>query len=291
MAPLVREMEGDRFSSRGIELTIITNLTGFNEKLWARIGHNAIRLVVSADGCSPEVYEPIRVGASWATVLENMRMVGALRRAGRIPHVVWNYTVMKQNVCDVARAIDLAEAIGLDQIRINAQLGSLSRTGGNMFEDFDLDALDALYAELERANAFARPFVLVSTTGMRDRRYRSLAYRLEMAEHIYNRRSQAHGDPRELIWLHSSALRILQRTIADADAGRIDCAGAPPASLAFLRRLVDPARTEWITHWNGAFAEGLLTNDWPSLQATIERERDVLRQAARLLQSLACVAA
>ncbi len=101
MAPIVRAMETDRFSSGGIRLGITTNLTFFNESMWSRIGHNQIWLTVSIDGCSPEVYEPIRVGARWDTVLANLRMVAELRRTGRLRKLVWNYTVMRQNVRDV----------------------------------------------------------------------------------------------------------------------------------------------------------------------------------------------
>jgi len=287
MAPVVREMQGDRFSAGGIGLAITTNLTFFNEEMWSRLSHNRVRLTVSVDGCSREVYEPIRVGARWDTVLANLRMVAELRRSGRLVSLVWNYTVMRQNVSDVARAIALAEELGLDRILINAQLGSLSRTGGNMFEDLDLDALDALYEQLERADAFAKRFVLVSTTGMRDRRYRTLAYRVEMAEHIDGRRFQMKADTLQLIFLHSHALRVLQQTITDVNTGRTDISEAlPPASMAFLRHIADPLRTDWIARWLEALAQGLFGLNTESARATMERERETVTQVAALLERL-----
>jgi hypothetical protein len=206
MKKVVRLLETDTLSRTGVQLAVNTNLTYFNDKLWRRIGHNKFfNITVSADGCSPEIYDAIRVGSDWNTLAENLRFLSALRQQGKVGSINWNYTVLRQNIRDVGNAIRLADELGFDTIRFIAQLGALSRTNGNMFEDYDIGALDTLYAELERADAFANPRVLMTEIGMRDRRYLTAEYRLELARHLFERRSYIadksaplpHGDWRQ----------------------------------------------------------------------------------------------
>ncbi|HEV8026271.1 MAG TPA: SPASM domain-containing protein [Stellaceae bacterium] len=190
MKKVVQLLESQKLSARGVKLGVNTNLTHFTEKLWRRIGHNKFYTVtLSADGCSPEVYNAIRIGADWLEVAGNMRFAARLRREGQIECLVWNYTVMKQNIGDVGKAVALSRELGVDWIRLIAQLGELNRTDGNMFEDYDRTALDALHAELDRAGALDDPRVCISEIAMRDRRYRTPEFRLELAEHLYQRRN------------------------------------------------------------------------------------------------------
>ncbi len=154
-----------------------------------------------------------------------------------------------------------------------------------MFEDLDLDALDALYEQLERADAFANPRVLISTTGMRDRRYRTVAYRVELAQHIYGRRFQTGANLMQMIWLHSDALRVLRQTIVDVDAGQVELPDSlPPASVAFLQHVADPLRTDWIVQWQTALTQGLFGLDIKSARARMESERETIAQVATLLE-------
>jgi MoaA/NifB/PqqE/SkfB family radical SAM enzyme len=229
MAKVVRMLESDAFSSRDIMVSITTNLTHFNEKLWRRIGHNEFKVVmVSADGCSSETYDSIRIGAKWKAVEENMRFIAKLRRQGKVRQLVWNYTVQRENVGDVAAAIRKARELGFDNIRFIAQLGALSRTGGNMFEDHDLQALDTLYDSLESENAFEDPLVIASELGVHDRRYRGFDYRLELARHIFERHGYARGDAKAADhpeW--SKCLRLIEGLIGDVERGTV----ARPSNL------------------------------------------------------------
>jgi MoaA/NifB/PqqE/SkfB family radical SAM enzyme len=242
MKKVVQLLETDTLSSNGVALSFNTNLTYFNEKLWRRIGHNKFaNITVSADGCSPEVYDAIRVGSDWNTLAENMRFLSALRHQGKIDCIIWNYTVLRQNIRDVGSAILFAEEMGFDCIRFIAQLGALSRTNGNMFEDYDIEALDALYAELERADAFANPRVAMSEIGMRNRRYLAAEFRLELAKHLFERRSYVadrsvplpHGD-----WRQCS--RLVQTIMDDIERRTIRWPEALPGSLMqFLRSFAE----------------------------------------------------
>jgi molybdenum cofactor biosynthesis enzyme MoaA len=233
MKKVVRLLETDTLSRSGVQLAVNTNLTYFNERLWRRIGHNKFfNITVSVDGCSPEIYDAIRVGSDWNTLAENLRFLSALRQQRKIGSINWNYTVLRQNIRDVGSAIRLADELGFDTIRLIAQLGALSRTNGNMFEDYDIEALDALYAELERADAFANPRVLMSEIGMRDRRYLTAEFRLELAKHLFERRSYIadksaplpHGD-----WRQCS--RLVQTIMHDIEGRTIRWPEALPESL------------------------------------------------------------
>lgn len=188
MGKIVKLIESDLFSNKGISLYFTTNLTHFTAKLWERIKHNSIAdVTVSADGCSSEIYDKIRIGALWENVSENMRFLAELARAGRIGRINWNYTVQRANIADVGKAIQLSRTLGFASIRLIGQVGALERTDGNMFEDFDRSALDALYAELEGVQAFGDPRVKFDELGMRDRFYLTRAHRLSLARYFWDR--------------------------------------------------------------------------------------------------------
>jgi hypothetical protein len=216
-------METEVFSSRGIEFGITTNLTHFDEKLWGRIGHNNLRVVsVSADGCSPEIYNRIRVGGDWNELLVNMRFLSSLRRENKVGFIGWNYTVLRQNIPDVANAIRLAEELGFDYMRFIGQFGELSRTEGNMFEECDQAALDALHKQFEEARAFEKPWIWVSEIGMRERRYRAPGFRLDFAQHVHERAGAATASKSDLgkYNLRRSS-KIVGDLVNDLDSGKI----------------------------------------------------------------------
>lgn len=244
MARIVRLLESTDFSSRGIKLGLNTNLTHFNERLWRRIAHNDFSLiVVSADGCSSEIYESIRIGAKWAAVERNMRFLAQLRREGAVRHIVWNYTVQRENVCDVRKAIHHARALGFDAIRFIAQLGEQSRTGGNMFEELDLDALDTLYDALEAENGFADPAIITSELGIDGRRYRSFDNRLELARHLFERQGYSAASKRIPARDWAKCLQLLEGIAADIETGAL----RPPFHLSGRDRdfLEQVARQSW----------------------------------------------
>jgi len=229
MKKIVQLMETDTFSREDIAFTFTTNLTYFNEKLWQRIGHNKITVIsVSADGCSPEIYNNIRVGGDWDELLENMRFLSTLRREGKVKVIGWNYTILRQNIRDVGKAIHLAEELGFDHLRFIAQFGELRRTVGNMFEECDMEALDALYDELDRAKAFDKPWIWMSETGMRERRYRTPEFRLDFAQYIYRREGDPTAKSKNLAaYNRRRSLKIIRGLMDDMETGKI----SPPENL------------------------------------------------------------
>jgi MoaA/NifB/PqqE/SkfB family radical SAM enzyme len=243
MAKVVRLLESDLFSSRGIVVNITSNLTHFNDKLWKRIRHNRFGVfAVSIDGATTQVYEKIRIGARWATVRRNLEFLASLRREGAIQHLTWNYTVQRGNVADVGAAVRLARELGFDLIRLIAQFRSHKRSDGNPFEEGDLEALDRVQAQLEAEDAFDDPRVLTSELGLRHGRHRTVEHRLEMAEYLLGLALMM-GTERTLVYDEEwqKCVRLVAKVRADIDSGLAEPAFSP-RNLDFLRRFAAIAR-------------------------------------------------
>lgn len=243
MAKVIRLLEGDLFSSRGIALNITSNLTHFDEKLWRRIRHNKFGVfAVSIDGATEQTYERIRIGARWRTIRRNLDFLASLRRSGEIQHLTWNYTVQRGNVTDVGAAVRLARELGFDLLRFIAQFRSHSRSNGNPFEESDVEALDRVQAQLEAEEAFDDPRVLTSELGLRDGRHRTVAHRLEMAEYLLGL-AEMMGTKRSLVYDPEwrKCVDLVAKVRADIEAGVAEPAFTP-RNLAFLRRFASIAR-------------------------------------------------
>lgn len=286
MSKIVRLLESDTFSSRGIRLAITTNLTHFTERLWQRIGHNRFDVVVvSADGCSPEVYDTIRVGSTWAKVEANMRYLARLRAEGKVAQIAWNYTVQRGNVADVGRAIGLARELGFDAIRLIGQIAARTRTNGNMFEDHDVAALDALYAELEAAEAFDDPRVGLAELGVARRQYRSFEHRIELAQHLFERREFTGDSTRPIAAAEWRAcLELVAGLRTDVAAGVTEVPHAMPQRFVeFLGRFAEEGaragrlRNQLRHHWRRSDAAREVRN----ARVTARWARALVRDARR----------
>jgi MoaA/NifB/PqqE/SkfB family radical SAM enzyme len=243
MAKVIRLLESDLFSSRGITVNITTNLSHFDEKLWQRIRHNRFGVfAVSVDGCTREVYEKIRIGARWETVRRNLGFLTQLRREGHIQHLTWNYTVQRGNVSDVGAAVRLARELGFDLLRFIAQFREQARSEGNPFEEGDVDALDRVHAQLEAEEAFDDPRVLTSELGLREGRHRSVEHRLEMAEFLLGLADMM-GTAQTIVYDEEwrKCVALVTKVRDDIRAGRAE-PHFSERNLAFLRRFANTAR-------------------------------------------------
>jgi hypothetical protein len=243
MKKLVRLLESELFSSRGIVVNITSNLTYFNEKMWERIRHNRFGVfAVSIDGATTETYERIRIGARWASVRRNLDFLASLRRAGHIQHLTWNYTVQRGNVGDVGEAVRMARELGFDLLRFIAQFRSQSRSDGNPFEESDLDALDRVQAQLDAEGAFDDPRVLTSELGLRDGRHRTVEHRLEMAEYLLGLALMM-GTERGLVYdpEWAKCVALVAKVRADVETG-LAAPNFSARNLAFLKRFAAIAR-------------------------------------------------
>lgn len=183
--PFVERLKSDYFSSRDIKIGMTTNLTYFTDELFEQIKHNNwYRISVSADGCSQQTYETIRVGAKWDVFERNLINLRRCRERSKITQLFWNWVIMRPNVHELDKAILLAQDIGFDQIWFILQRGPAF---GNIFEECDLEMLDVAREKIASVNGFNLPFVnILSANCLRDGSYRTLNYALAMAHFRLN---------------------------------------------------------------------------------------------------------
>ena len=95
-------------------LKVTTNGTLLNTMLFEKLNKfKTTFLIFSIDGGTKEVYEKLRVGANWETVINNLRIARNLYPNIR-PTI--QYTVMKSNILDILNAVILFGAIEVDVI-------------------------------------------------------------------------------------------------------------------------------------------------------------------------------
>lgn len=239
MRDMVKFIESDVLSAKNIGISLTTNATNFSEKMWSRIRHNRFdNVFMSIDGASSDVYDRVRVGSRWVDMQPRIAFLGELRQRGLIRHLQWNYTVQLANISDVGAAITMARELGFDTIRLIPHSGTLQRTQGNMFEDYDQAALDALHAQIEAVGGLDDPMVGHHELRMQDQQYRTLASHLDMAELLLDRiwqdpqQAARHGYPD---W--TKTVSLVERAASLAADGRIDDDAVTDRNRAFLDRL------------------------------------------------------
>jgi hypothetical protein len=83
------------------------------------VGSGLDSLTMSIDGTSQATLERYRKRANYDLCLANIHaLVDAKRRAGRGPHLVWQFLTFAHNSHEIEGAIQLARKIGVDQINI-----------------------------------------------------------------------------------------------------------------------------------------------------------------------------
>ncbi|MDR2390553.1 MAG: hypothetical protein LBE84_02575, partial [Planctomycetota bacterium] len=98
------------------EGVILTNLQLFSEEKWRKVREHfrRIRFLVSMDGATPETYERIRRGASFAVLMKNLRLVSALRQAREIETFTLNMVVQRKNFGEMPEMVKIADSLGAD---------------------------------------------------------------------------------------------------------------------------------------------------------------------------------
>ncbi len=103
---------------RNIEITI-DNGTNFNyvtdEVLSSLVNGTVKKIRVSIDGASQDVYSVYRRNGNFEQVITNIRRLNALKRKyGTVyPQLIWQYVLMKHNLCDIEKAEELAKELGM----------------------------------------------------------------------------------------------------------------------------------------------------------------------------------
>jgi MoaA/NifB/PqqE/SkfB family radical SAM enzyme len=94
-------------------LKVTTNGTLLNTALYEKLNKFKTTFVVfSIDGGTKEVYEKLRIGANWETVISNLKLS---RNYLNIKPTV-QYTVMKSNILDVLNAVVLFDSLEVDVV-------------------------------------------------------------------------------------------------------------------------------------------------------------------------------
>ncbi len=115
--------------ARGIGVTISTNLnTMAPAQAPALIDAGLQKIFVSCDGISDATYLQYHVGGSYATVMNNLRLLAAERRTrpACITRIIWLFHVFKHNEHEVERARAMAADMGVE-IRINPMRTDMGR--------------------------------------------------------------------------------------------------------------------------------------------------------------------
>ena len=123
-------------TSHGMSLTPETR-----EKI---IDHELDELTVSMDGTTKEIFDALRVGAEFNTVVENVTALSALKKArgSELPVININMTIMTKNIHQVAELIRLAHRMGAQSVSYSSVV---------VYQDSDADANVLETPELAKA--------------------------------------------------------------------------------------------------------------------------------------------
>ncbi|AEV82996.1 coenzyme PQQ synthesis protein E [Actinoplanes sp. SE50] len=114
-------------------------------------------LHVSLDGAGPAVYEAIREGAHFDTVIANLAgLVAAKRAAGSAtPWIRVVFVAMRDNVAELPALVRLLAGIGVNELRVQNLSHSFDDATADYTEIRDFTAAQALWtgADLDRARA------------------------------------------------------------------------------------------------------------------------------------------
>ena len=101
------------------ELKFLTNATRLTETLATTILESGVTQIdISIDGACAETYEKIRRGGRFKNVVSNLRRMRDMKiQRGLIaPQMQFNVTLMRSNLLELERFVDLAEECGVDRI-------------------------------------------------------------------------------------------------------------------------------------------------------------------------------
>jgi len=98
------------------------------------------------DGASREVYEAIRVGASFDRVTENIRRCTRYRQAAGStkPRFMLNFVILEHNLHEIPSFVSLAAHLGVEHVTFSyctdTSTGAMQAWGAEVLQDLFLDA-------------------------------------------------------------------------------------------------------------------------------------------------------
>jgi radical SAM protein with 4Fe4S-binding SPASM domain len=113
-------------NQRNIYTSTSTNAHFITEKVANEIILSGLdRLIISIDGLTQETYEEYRVNGKLYKVIEGTKNVMAAksRLGSKIPHVIFQFLVVRPNEHEIDEVFELAKKLGVDEVRLKtAQL-------------------------------------------------------------------------------------------------------------------------------------------------------------------------
>lgn len=102
-------------------LHLVTNGMLLDERLALAWAGKNMTISVSFDAAQKQLFERIRVGASYEKLLDNLKMLAAVKKRHRVllPQVNLWFTLMKSNISELIPLIELAKGLGINAILCN----------------------------------------------------------------------------------------------------------------------------------------------------------------------------
>ena len=149
----------------GCEVGFLTNGMLLDEPTATRILDAGIDWIgFSIDGATKQVYEDIRQGADFERVIENVRRVVSMR-IGRMPRLMINFVLMKNNFHQIEQIVQLAATLGIDQVNFKQcdVVRGDDGAGWGLFASAEAKQTRRLEKQLARAQRSARKLGLHTT--------------------------------------------------------------------------------------------------------------------------------
>ncbi|MCB4792882.1 MAG: radical SAM protein [Elusimicrobia bacterium] len=134
-----------------VRQVVITNGLLMNEEHVHKFIKNGIRLIISIDGTTKEVYEDIRRGAEFEIVIEKLNLINRIK-AGINPDfkIELNTVVMRANYHQIESFVEFARTHGFSKINFFMVVGNSNNQ--NIFaQDTDENILSGIARAVDRA--------------------------------------------------------------------------------------------------------------------------------------------
>lgn len=109
----------DPVKHKNLTIDLLTNGIAFNEGAWRRLSNLhglKIKLNVSCDGISKDVYEKLRRGGKWEILQKNLEFIGRLRSEEMIKMLTLNFTVQRDNLNEIPFVGEFARKYIADRV-------------------------------------------------------------------------------------------------------------------------------------------------------------------------------
>ncbi|MGD0337008.1 MAG: radical SAM protein [Candidatus Omnitrophota bacterium] len=100
----------------------VTNMSLINEAMARKIIESRLdSLAISFDAAEPGLFERIRQGAKFQTIVNNIKILNRLKKEYRLenPQLSLIVTAMKENIYEIPKIIELAHQLEIKEVKIN----------------------------------------------------------------------------------------------------------------------------------------------------------------------------